>query len=214
MIFMKNKSLIPEILIFFLIFICIIVPPFFSAPLEIDRPLFTWTFPYRQLGLALFCLVLFIMSRELNTKKGFFFPGLFSLTFMFMVALLIKYFTKNAVPAYKNPLPDTNQEWFFCILTFIFSATYEEIIYRFYFSDALKRLIEYSPLRNQKLIYWISEIAGYLVFAFAHLYLGFAAVINAACAHWALRFLYKKTNFIWNCVLVHFLYNIISLILL
>lgn len=214
MIFMKNKSIFFEILIFSLIFIFIIIPPFFAAAPLPDSPLFTWTFPYRQLGLALFCLVLFILSRELNTKKGFFFSGLFALTFMFMVSLIIKYVTKDYGTPYKNPLPDGTLQWLFCLLTFLFSALYEEIIYRFYFSDALKRLIEYTPLKNEKLIYWISEIAGYLVFAFAHLYLGFAAVINAAFAHWALRFLYKKTNFIWNCVLVHFLYNIISLILL
>ena len=44
--------------------------------------------------------------------------------------------------------------------------------------------------------------------------LGIAAVINAAIAHVVLRFLYKKTGLIWNCVIIHFLYNMISLILL
>ena len=58
------------------------------------------------------------------------------------------------------------------------------------------------------------EITGLIFFALAHLYLGIAAVVNAAFAHVVLRLLYKKTNFIWNCVIIHFIYNIISLILL
>ncbi len=208
---MKHKSSLYEIIVFSLIFIFLIIPPFFSAPLGGKSALFTWNFPIRQTGLCIFALVLFFLSRNLNTKKGFFFPSLLALTLLFFCALLIKFITKSN---YKSPLPSSVLEWIFCLLTFLFAAVYEEIIYRFYFSDSLFRLINYTALAGKKWLFWLCEICGLLVFAFAHLYLGISAVINAAFAHIVLRFLYKKTNLIWNCVLIHFLYNIISLILL
>jgi membrane protease YdiL (CAAX protease family) len=208
---MKHKTALYEIIVFSLIFLFLIIPPFFSAPVSDSSVLFTWNFPFRQAGLCVFAVVLFILSRNLNSKKGFFFPSMLSLTLLFFCALVIKLITKSD---YKTPLPSTPVQWIFCVLTFLFAAIYEEIIYRFYFCDALFRLVNYTALAGKKWIFWGCEILGVLVFAFAHFYLGIAAVINAAFAHVVLRFLYKKTNLIWNCVLIHFLYNIISLILL
>ena len=211
---MKHKSVIYEIIVFSLIFLFLIVPPFFTAPVTDEALLFSWDFPWKQTGLFLFAVVLFILSRNLNNKKGFFFPSMLSLSALFLCALIIKIITKTPFVEHKTTLPASNVQWIFCVLTFLFSAVYEEIIYRFYFSDALRRLLEYSPAAGKRWVFWFCEIAGLLVFAFAHFYLGIAAVVNAAFAHVVLRILYKKTNFIWNCVLIHFLYNIISLILL
>ena len=211
---MKQKSVIYEIIVFSLIFLFLIVPPFFTAPVSSDFLLFSWAFPWKQAGLFAFAFVLYVLSRNLNTKKGFFFPSMLALSALFLCALIIKIVTKTPFVEHKTTLPVSSVQWIFCVLTFLFSAVYEEIIYRFYFSDALKRLLEYSPAAGKKWIFWFCEIAGLLVFAFAHFYLGISAVINAAFAHVVLRLLYKKTNFILNCVLVHFLYNIISLILL
>ena len=211
---MKHKSVIYEIIVFSLVCFFLIIPPFFTPSVESNSVLFSWNFPWQQTGLFIFAVILYILSRNLNTKKGFFFPSMLALAFLFLTALLIKLITKTQDMPFKNPLPSSAVQWIFCILTFLFSAVYEEIIYRFYFSDALKRLLDFSPAAGKKWIFWFCEIAGLLVFAFAHFYLGIAAVVNAAFAHVVLRILYKKTNFIWNCVLVHFLYNIISLILL
>ena len=211
---MKHKSVIYEIIVFSLIFLFLIVPPFFTAPVSSDFSLFSWDFPLKQAGLFAFAVVLYILSRNLNNIKGFFFPSMLALSSLFLCALIIKIVTKTPFVEHKTNLPASTVQWIFCVLTFLFSAVYEEIIYRFYFSDALKRLLEYSPAAGKKWVFWFCEIAGLLVFAFAHFYLGIAAVVNAAFAHVVLRILYKKTNFIWNCVLVHFLYNIISLILL
>ena len=208
---MKHKTALYEIIVFSLIFLFLIIPPFFSAPVSDNSVLFTWNFPFRQTGLCLFALVLFFFSRNLNTKKGFFFPSMLALTLLFFCALVLKLITKSN---YKTPLPSSGLEWLFCLMTFLFAAAYEEIIYRFYFSDSLFRLINYTALAGKKWVFWFCELCGLLVFAFAHFYLGIAAVVNAAFAHIVLRFLYKKTNLIWNCVLIHFLYNIISLILL
>ena len=211
---MKQKSIIYEILIFSLIFIFLILPPFFTAPVSEDFMLFTWEMPWKQAGLCVFAVVLFIFSRNLNTKKGFFFPSMIALSGLFLCAIIIKLITKSVYVEYKNTLPASGIQWLFCVLTFLFSAVYEEIIYRFYFIDALHRLLDYTPLAQKKWIFWFCEITGLIFFALAHLYLGIAAVVNAAFAHVVLRLLYKKTNFIWNCVIIHFIYNIISLILL
>ncbi len=137
-----------------------------------------------------------------------------ALAILFCTALIIKVFTKNSLRTMSNVLPSTGIEWLFCIITFAFSAIYEEIIYRFYFADALKHILKNFISSKEKIIFWICEISGLAAFAFAHLYMGFGAVINAFAAHIVLRILYKKTRLIWNCVIIHLIYNIISLILL
>ncbi len=215
---MKQKSIIYEIIIFSLILIFLIIPPFFNAPVTDATALFNWSFPIRQAGLCAFAVVLYLLSKNLNNaqaeKKRFFYPSMIVLSVMFFTALIIKVITKSDIRSMAGSLPDTGSEWFCCLVTFGFSALYEEIIYRFYFSDALRRLVEYFTASNNKVVFWCCEAADLLVFAFAHFYLGIAAVINAAVAHIALRILYKKTNLIFNCFLIHFIYNIISLILL
>lgn len=214
---MTHKNIIAEIIVFSLIFIFLIIPPFFNPVITDSLLLFNWNFPYRQAGLFIFCMVLYFLSRNLNAaaggKKGFFYPSMIALSLMFFTAIIIKVITKSPGNS-KDMLPSGGLEWLFCVLTFLFSAVYEEIIYRFYFSDALKRLLVFAKINNERVLFLIVEGAGLLAFAFAHFYLGIAAVINATVAHVVLRFLYKKTNLIWNCVIIHFIYNIISLILL
>ena len=155
------------------------------------------------------------MSRALNSYKNeksrFFYPSVLALALLFFTALIIKLLTKSYGKTMSTTLPAGFSQWLFCIITFAVSAVYEETIYRFYFTDALTRLVHAD---SNKIILNFCELAGLLVFAFAHLYLGVPAVINAAIAHLILRILYKKTGLIWNCVLIHFVYNIISLILL
>lgn len=215
---MKDKSIIYEIIVFLIILFFLIIPPFFNAPVTDVSAFFSWNFPLRQLGLCAFAVVLYFLSRNLNLshadKKKIFFPSMIALSLMFFTALIIKVITHNGVRTMTQLLPQTGLEWLFCMMTFAFSSVYEEVIYRFYFSDALKRLLVFTRLPDNRVIFWIAEAAGLLVFAFAHFYLGIAAVINAAVAHAVLRVLYKKTNLIWNCVIIHFIYNIISLILL
>lgn len=221
---MKQKSIIYEIIIFSLILIFLIIPPFFNAPVTDATALFNWSFPIRQAGLCAFAVVLYLLSKNLNNaqaeKKRFFYPSMIVLSVMFFTSLIIKVITKSGIRSMSGLLPVTGFEWFCCFITFAFSAFYEEIIYRFYFTDALRRIFEFftisnnSNTSNKKVIICCCEAVGLLVFAFAHFYLGIAAVINAAVAHIALRILYKKTNLIFNCFLIHFIYNIISLILL
>lgn len=207
---MKQDSRIFEIIIFVLISVFFIIPPFFSPRITQLKEIFTWTFPWKQAGLCIFALVLYFLSRHLNEKKGIFYPSLIALSLLFFVAIVIKLICHPSPGTNKEIMPQVGLEVVFCLLTFAFSAVYEEVIYRFYFTDAFKRLIRFE----QKYSWIFFEVTGVLIFAFAHLYLGWAAVINAAFAHVVLRFLYKKTNLIWNCILIHFIYNVISLILL
>ena len=207
---MKRQSIIYEIIIFTLICIFLVIPPFFTPKITDSSTLFTWTFPWKQAGFCVFALVLYFLSRSLNLKKGIFYPSLITLSLLFFIAIVIKLICRQAPGTNKQIMPQGGLQVLFCLLTFAFSAVYEEVIYRFYFTDALKRLIYIE----RKYMWIIFEAAGLLVFAFAHFYMGWASVINAALAHVVLRFLYKKTNLIWNCVIVHFVYNVISLILL
>ena len=207
---MKRQSIIYEIIIFLLILVFLIIPPIFTPQITNIGTLFSWTFPWKQAGLCIFTLVLYFLSKRLNEKKGIFYPSLIALSLLFFTAIIIKLITHSAPGENKSIMPQGGIEVIFCLMTFALSAVYEEIIYRFYFTDALKHLI---PV-EKKFVVIICEAAGLIVFAFAHFYLGWASVINAAVAHVILRFLYKKTNLIWNCVIVHFIYNVISLILL
>ena len=216
---MKRLYIFFEILIFFLICAFIIIPPFFTPRISDISQVFTWTFPWAQAGLAIFCVVLYCFTRKIFcSQKKFFYPSMLCLAILICSALILKFISaktgcSTALPT-KKFLPQTAPEGIFCFLTFVFGAVYEEIIYRYYFTDALKRLLGYAKMTQGRVMFFITEGLGIVVFALAHLYMGPLSVINAAIAHVVLRILYKKTGLIWNSVLIHFVFNIISLILL
>jgi membrane protease YdiL (CAAX protease family) len=216
---MKRLYIFFEILIFFLICAFIIFPPFFTPRITDISQVFTWTFPWAQAGFAVFCIVLYFFTRKIFcSSKKFFYPSMLCLAILICSALILKFISaktgsSTALPT-KTYLPQTALEGLFCFLTFLFGAVYEEIIYRYYFTDALKRLLGYTKMPDGRVMFFITEGLGLLVFAFAHLYMGPLSVVNAAIAHVVLRILYKKTGLIWNSVLIHFVFNIISLILL
>ena len=209
---MKRLSTFYEILIFSLIFLFCIVPPFFTKQINQDDILFIWNFPFQQLSLCIFAVILYFFSKQLNINKKIFFPSILTLGILFTFELFFKFLFK--LPESVVIKPQSFIQWIYCILTFLFSAAYEEIIYRFYFPDALLNILKNFSFDKKKSTKILIEIVGTLVFAFAHLYLGIISVINAALAHIVLRILYKKTNLIWNGVIIHFIYNVISLILL
>lgn len=214
---MKNHSLKVEISIFLIILFLFIAPSFFTKLSAEQVVLFTqWTFPFVQLCLCLFafCLFSFYKDDEKAELHFFKFPVLLTVGLLFCSALLLKavsIFT-GFNDDYKNVLPSNILEWLFCVLNFIFAAFYEEVLYRFYFTDSLFRLLNCKI--KGKYLWLVCEIAGGLVFALAHLYLGFLAVINALIGHFILRICYKKNKSLIPCVAAHFIYNLISLILL
>lgn len=215
---MKIHSFLYEISFFSLIFLFCIVPSFFVFnPSEVTT--FTvWQFPFQ--GLLLFCFAIFLyffINRKWDFSLNAILPFSFCLGLLFFFSLIFKaisFFFKNTSVAgnISVELPVTFVQWIFCILSFLFSAFYEEILYRFYFPDALIRILQYKW--NNKIIIIICEVLGLLVFSFGHIYLGWLSVLNATCAHIILRMTYKKSKTIWAGFFAHFIYNIISLILL
>lgn len=109
-------------------------------------------------------------------------------------------------------LPQGPVQTSFCIMNFTAAAFYEEVIYRFYFPDALRRI--FRTERHGRTAAVLCEAAGLAAFAAAHSYLGAPSVINAAAAHIALRLCMKRTQNICAGTSAHFLYNLISLYLL
>lgn len=214
---MKKHRYTTEILIFSLLFLGLFIPPFFTQKVTETSQMFkNWTFPFVQMGYAFIAaLILYFYEEKSDEKKILMFPVILTVGLLFCSALFIKFVS---IIAFKAPekngiqLPASILEWIFCICTFVFAAFYEEVLYRFYFTD---KLIDLLSLKIQKK--WLRpacELGGLFVFSFAHFYLGWLAVINAAIAHVILRTSYKKNNRIWPCVTAHFVYNVISLILL
>ena len=219
---MKFNSLITEIVIFFFILLFLILPPLFGEQVNVDLSLvFTWTFPLQQLLMAIFslCILLFYHKSRKQKINIFGFRIFFTLGILFCSYFLISFLSmvipNNSPVINPIPLPSTFVTWIFCILNFMFGAFYEEVIYRFYFTDTLLDILNnINPLFDKKITKIICEIITALLFASAHYYMGIFAVLNALIAHFALRYTYKKSNSIIPGVIAHFLYNMISLILL
>ncbi len=237
---MKKHTLLSDLAVFLLIIFLFIVPPFFSSVPQDGSQLFAnWTFPWRPLFLAIFSFGLLFFYYDFNrgektderlASRGMFaiwyklkiFPVIFTFGMLFSGSLFIQFFGIAFGLGAKGVSfnhPQGALQWLFCLLNFLFAAFYEEVLYRFYFTDKLKLLLDYLPASRfkEKCGKWLGllcELLGLLCFAFAHLYLGWLSVINAAWAHIFFRLCYKKTGKIWPGFAAHFIYNAFSLILL
>ena len=219
---MKKHTLLSDIAVFLLIIILFIVPPLFVVSLSSENSFFSgWGFPWYQLLLAFLSIVLLFFYYEKSDKRTLIvFPLLFTFGMLFSISLFCRFlseiFADNPgavrLDAASVTRPAGFAQWLFCLINFFCAAFYEEVLYRFYFSDALLALI--SRKKTWRFTWIICEVLGLLCFAFAHLYLGWISVLNAALAHVILRFSYKKFGKLWPCVASHFIYNVISLILL
>ena len=214
---MKKHTLLSDIAVFLLIIFLFIVPPFFAVSISAANPIFSlWGFPWYQLLLAvLAALLLFFYYEKTNGHILIIFPVLFTFGMLFSVSLFCRFLaevTGFSDQEFTVTKPAGILEWAFCLVNFLAAAFYEEVLYRFYFIDEL-----YSLVIRKKV--WrgsrsVCEVLGLLCFAFAHLYMGWISVLNAALAHLFLRLCYKRFGRLWPCVASHFIYNVISLILL
>ena len=237
---MKKHTLLSDIAVFLLIIFLFIVPPFFSSvPLDGSMLFADWSFPWRPLVLAVLSLAILFFYYDFNSGKntedkvagqGIFavwsklkiFPVIFTFGMLFSGSLFIQFFglafgLVSEGVSFNHP--QGALQWLFCLLNFVCAAFYEEVLYRFYFTDELKLLLDRLPSSGfkekwGKALGWLCELLGLLCFAFAHLYLGWLSVFNAAYAHIFLRLCYKKTGKIWPGFAAHFIYNAFSLILL
>ena len=186
---MKLKSSYAKILLFCLVFVVLIIPPLFERP-DLTIVFENWHFPLPALCLFIFSLFLIYINKELffHLKKSryqIFYNFLFPLTLcfcsLFAVSLLIQGLSlifKNSSNNVFVAKPDAANEWFFCIMQFLFSAFYEEIIYRFYFPDFLLSLIQNKNIEEHRLKFCKAgiEISACILFSLAHFYAGIFAV--------------------------------------
>lgn len=216
---MKLHSSLLKIGIFCAVFYFFVITPIFTVPAP--ESFSVWTFPLFQAVFFASALFLFFFHKNLWEKPKHFgklfvfydliFPATFSLCILFSItfflngiALLVKF----DGPDYQIAIPKNATEWLFCILTFLLSASFEEILYRFYLPEFL---LQYAGGRKKIVI--LIEVLTALFFAFAHSYAGLFAVLNALFAHIVLRCCYKKTSFIGAGIAAHFIYNLVQLFL-
>lgn len=214
---MKNHSFKVEILIFSSILLLFILPPFCTPLVNDQTVLFKeWSFPLQQIIYGFIAAVIFFSLKDAETKIKFLrFPVIFTVGLLLCSSLIIKGISvliENDSSTTLVTVPHTFFQWVACVLTFLPAAFYEEVIYRFYLPDALISLV--SRKTEKKFFIILCEILSCLIFAFSHYYLGWLSVLNAVMGHLILRTCYKKNGTIWPGVAAHFIYNMISLILL
>lgn len=217
---MKLHSFKYQIFIFSIILIFFILPPVisgFSNPAQ--NSFSSWNFPLTYSVLFICSCFIYFSNREkkFSDKTSIFYKFIFPATFIFCLLFFNSLIFKaiSLFVSKTNFFSDTIvvkpkgiKEICYCLLNFLFSATYEEIIYRFYFPDALLLLFP----KSKKILRIFFEFLAAFIFAISHLYLGILAVINAFTAHLILRIIYKKTDCIYSNIAAHFFYNIITLL--
>ena len=221
---MTKKPLQFQIILFSLVCVFLIIPPFFAPVLNPDIGLYEWSLPIKQIIYFVVALALYFGCSFLHFEAT-----IFSLRycFFFLIGLLLTTFiisrfsnTSLIIEFSGLGKPSNSQEWIFCLLTLLFNASFEEIVWRFYFPYALFNILwigvpNTTWLRKYDVeLHFVTQAISAFIFALAHYYLGWPAVINAFITYLLFLYLYKGTGLIWNCVLIHVLYNIISVILL
>lgn len=109
-------------------------------------------------------------------------------------------------------------EWFVCVLTVFFAAFYEETVYRNYLPKCLLAAVLDNPRLGGPLAGWKKAAARLLLealvmalFALAHRWQGWAAVLNALAAGTILRLCFIKCKSLAPGIAAHFLYNLAAL---
>lgn len=222
---MKLHRFFFEILVFFAIFIAFVLPPILNV--QRDTLLqFEWNFPWNYVFLGIIAFFIFLyetnpknkneLSNE-NTKnnvKTFILATIFtfiSLSFIAFILESIAFMTKQSQQNVSISPINSKTDLFYCILKFCLAAFYEEVLYRLYLPEQLKRFLKNTP--NKITHIYIPEVITIILFALGHAYLGIFAVINACIACVILRICYLKTQNIFASTIAHFMYNFTSLLL-
>ena len=217
---MKKHYFYIDLALFFSVFFVFILPCILNnSPADFS----VWKFPVIQLlWLISAALICFLETRLQKKKCDILKPNRFAfplclLTFAGLLLLsgilqLAAYKAGNSSINEAIPFPSDKKEIVFCVLTFLFSAFFEELIFRFYLPAAFKGILE--KIHTGEKFYLAAEIFTAVVFALCHRYMGFFSVINALFAHFLLRFCFKKSGSIFCSALTHFIYNITVLVFL
>lgn len=230
---MKIKLNLVKIFCFCFVLAVFAFPPLFIKNVP-ESAFSSWKFPLNQFSLFLFSVLLIYFNQDLGKfrpysgeKKYFvFYRIIFPCTFVFCILFCISMFAKalsvfcnfgeGSVQNFTVSLPETFIQWIFCILSFLFSAFYEETVYRFFLPQVLIFFTgnKGCNLLKKYAVPLLIELSVCLLFAFAHAYSGIPAVLNAAAAHAVLRLCYRKCGNIYAGWLAHFLYNFLQLVLI
>lgn len=219
---MKIHSKFVEITIFLLVFLFFLLPSvFFNSNTQVTKQLNITSFSINNIICFSFGLILYLIYKEKSNaydlKKVVKSIIYIFLTFclLIIVSMIIKNISllvQQNSSDYTLIKPSDFKTWSFCIINFFTAAFFEEVIYRFYTPNVL--IILFTKINSKKIQLLCSEIISLLFFSLAHYYLGYFSVINAIFAQIILRICYKKNDSIFPCFISHFLYNVISLILL
>lgn len=215
---MKIHSVNYRFLTFVTVLVFCALPPLFTK--QTPHTMFlSWDFPWQALGLALFSVILIYVSRDLVPpfRSPFLKQILFALSVFLLLNISALFF--RFLSDHFSGLPETEfnkagvfSEYVFCILNFIFSAFYEETVYRFFIPECLSKLIS-KKIQNPKLCFFVTEGTALVLFALGHMYLGFLSVLNAGAAYAVLRFVFKKSGSLIPGTSGHFAYNLFQLLI-
>lgn len=221
---MKKHYFFYETFIFLLILILFICPSVLQNRTEINT--FTeWPFPLMQLIYFSFALFLYFCHLINNEKKIILFNfyklsakniliALTAFVTLILISLGFQVFG-NAIDYSGSQIelivPENIRQIIFCLLTFIISAGFEEILFRYILPESMLHIFTIKISNTKKII--ISEILTAALFGLCHRYLGVLSVLNAACAHCVFRFCYKKTGSLSFNFMIHLLYNITNVFL-
>lgn len=215
---MNFHYLLRETIVFFIVFLFFILPS-----LLVNQTTFVmekWSFPAIQFSLAVSGLIICLVENKnlVSLKKSdriktFTNIGasLFSFGMLCVISCIFQLFAYYVIhfqEKYTIKAPSSILQYIFLVLTFLFSAFYEESLFRLYLPEVCSKIS--GKVKNTFASLAIAELIPALLFSFCHRYLGWLAVLNAFLCHFVLRFCYKKTeNFLYGTV-IHAIYNILN----
>lgn len=99
--------------------------------------------------------------------------------------------------------------WARLMVTFLCASFFEEVLYREYLPGSLMFFFNAGVASGRKkaVLRLVLELAGIVIFALAHRYLGALGVINALISAVVLRTCYLRTGSVFAGWTAHFLYN-------
>lgn len=214
---------------FFLLSLFFVLPPFFvnnntNSNLTIEKFQFSFytiiilivaSFLYYQFEYSNYkTKKITLLNFSLILGKIFFYFGILILIYITLISISILLKLPINTNSYLNP---SLKNILLILVNFIFSAFYEESLYRLYlptiltnfFSKKLSFFNKYCPNSSMFLI----ETICIFIFGFSHFYLGLLGILNALISGTILRICAKKNNTIIIGTFSHFLYNTFILVL-
>jgi uncharacterized protein len=206
----------------FLLFLCFfIIPPLFIRSSN-SETFSIWNLPVKLIIYASVAVFLYYIQKKIFNKNeqknifwGIYATGSSLITFgeLCTVAALLEFISYHfqISSTMTVTLPDKFYSYFFCSINLLCSSFYEEVVYRQCLPNTLRSIFTYK--KNNQYICFIAEAIAIFLFAMAHRYLGFMAIINAAISGLFLRICFLKTHSIFPGTAAHFFYNLIMLFL-